>query len=211
MSDGIVILHGIFRTHRSMRGVTRFFDKQGYKTLNLGYPSTRHDLIKLAEWINPPIQEFAQSVDGKLHFLGYSMGGLLVRTYLKQFRPGKLGRVVLVGTPNNGSEIADFVQAWPLYKRFYGPAGQQLITKQDAFKSIFGAVDYELGVIAGNRTIDPLGSYIIGKPSDGKVSIESTKLEGMKAHLVLPANHTFFPDNRRMWKSALQFIKTGSL
>ncbi len=76
---------------------------------------------------------------------------------------------------------------------------------------LFGAVDYELGIIAGNRTIDPVSSLIVGLgvPNDGKVSVDSTRLDGATAHIVLPANHTFFPVNKVMWRQALSFLKDG--
>lgn len=209
--NGVVLLHGIFRTHHSMAGMAKFLERQGFSVLNLSYPSTRHDLETLADIIHPSIEQFAIGLEEKIHFVGYSMGGLLIRTYLHKFRPPKLGRVVMVGTPNSGSEVADFIRGWPLYKKVYGPAGQQLITDQSAFQHLFGEIDYELAVIAGSRSIDPVSSYIIGKPNDGKVSIDSTRLNGMKGHKVLPASHTFFPSNRRMWNAALGFLQTGDL
>ena len=137
------------------------------------------------------------------------MGGLLIRAYLNKYRPEKLGRVVMIGTPNQGSEVADFVQNWRLYQKLYGPAGQQLITKQDSFSHFFGQVDYELGVIAGNRPIDIISSRIISKPNDGKVSIDSTKITGMKGHVVVPSSHTFFPTHKQTWQQTLNFLQNG--
>jgi pimeloyl-ACP methyl ester carboxylesterase len=211
MTDGVVILHGIFRTRRSMRKLAAYLESQQFKVLNLGYPSTRHDLVQLADWIDPAIRNFSEKLDGKLHFVGYSMGGLLIRAYICKYRPANLGRIVMIGTPNSGSEIADYLKNWWIYKKLYGPAGQQLITDQKAFSHLFGETAYECAVIAGNRTIDPLGSWIIGRPNDGKVAIENTKLAGMKAHKVMPANHTFFPNHRPMWEITAQFLKTGTM
>jgi pimeloyl-ACP methyl ester carboxylesterase len=209
MSDGVIILHGIFRTHRSMRGLAGFLEKSGFRILNLDYPSTKHSIETLADVIQHDITQFASQISGQLHFVGYSMGGLLIRAYLNKYRPEKLSRVVMIGTPNQGSEVADFLQAIKLYRWLYGPAGQQLITKQDNFLRHFGKVDYELGIIAGNKPIDPISSCIIRKPNDGKVSIESTKLDGVKEHIILPCSHTFFPSNREMWAQVLHFLKTG--
>ncbi|GHM58930.1 MAG: hypothetical protein sL5_10220 [Candidatus Mesenet longicola] len=159
--------------------------------------------------IHKDISQFASSVTGKVHFVGYSMGGLLIRAYFKKYKPDKLGRVVMIGTPNHGSEVADFLKNFMLYKKLYGPAGQQLITNQDGFKEIFANTDFELGIIAGNKSIDPISSKLINKPNDGKVSVDSTKLEGAKDHIVLPCNHTFFPSNKQMFKQVLSFLKFG--
>lgn len=210
MADGVVILHGIFRTHRSMKGLAKFLEAQGYQVLNLGYPSTRHPIETLCEIVHPRIAEFATSLSGNVHFVGYSMGGLIIRAYLHHHHPQNLGRVVMIGPPNHGSEVADFLRHWKLYRWAYGPAGQQLITDQRAFVHLFGAVNYELGIIAGDRPIDPISSRIIGKPNDGKVSIESTKLEGMKDHITVQRSHTFFPSHRAMWKLVHDFLSGGN-
>ena len=211
MTDGVVLLHGIFRTHRSMQPLARFLEKHGYKVHNSGYPSTRHSLEDIPSIIAPDIHAFAKGCEGKIHFIGYSMGGLLIRSYLKQYPMERLGRIVMAGTPNGGSEVADFVKNWWVYKKFYGPAGQQLITNHANLQHLFGELNYEVGIIAGNRSIDPLGSYIIGGENDGKVSVESTRLEGMKAHVVIPVSHTFMPTNRKMWELALEFIQQGEM
>ncbi len=137
------------------------------------------------------------------------MGGLVIRAYLHRYKPQNLGRVVMIGTPNQGSEVADFLQTRKLYRMLYGPAGQQLITDQSGFMHHFGAVDYEVGVIAGNRPVDLISSRIIGKANDGKVSIDSTKLSGMKDHVIVPSSHTFFPSNPHMLMQTLEFLKQG--
>ena len=178
--------------------------------LNLNYPSTKHNLQELAEIIHPQISEFAKRVGGKIHFVGYSMGGLLIRAYLKKFASINVGRIAMVGTPNHGSEVADFLKNWWLYKKLYGPSGQQLTTNQQDFAHILSDLSsYELGIIAGNKPIDFICSRIIGKPNDGKVSIESTKLESMQTHAIMPHSHTFFPVKRGMWREVSRFLRDG--
>lgn len=116
----------------------------------------------------------------------------------------------MLGTPNHGSEVADLLRNLTAFKRIYGPAGQQLLTSTLAdARTQERVVDFELGIIAGTRTIDPIGSYVIGKPSDGRVSVESTRLDGMKAHLILPVTHTFMPRNRRVIHEVSEFLRTG--
>ncbi len=192
-----------------MRGLAKFLERSGFDVLNLNYPSTRHDLEALAGLIHPRIAEFVSAGSGKVHFVGHSMGGLLIRAYLRKHRPVRLGRVVMVGTPNGGSEVADLLKDFFFYRKLYGPAGQQLVTDQQSFAHILGGIDFELGVIAGNRSIDPISSRIIGKPNDGKVSIESVYVKGASDTITLPANHAFFPSNRRMWTQTLHFLTTG--
>lgn len=209
MREGVVLLHGIARTKYSMRGLEKYLEKHGYATLNIGYPSRRHTLQDLATIVHPPIQEFAEKW-GKVHFVVHSMGGLIVRAYLKRYDVPNLGRIVMLGTPNSGSEVADFFRNHFWYKKFYGPAGQQLITDQSGFSDIFdGPVKGEIGIIAGIRRWDIICGKIIGQPNDGKVSITSSKLDGMKEHLIVSAGHSFMPLNRALWPQVLSFLKEG--
>jgi pimeloyl-ACP methyl ester carboxylesterase len=208
-SDGVVLLHGIFRTRRSMAGLERFLKRAGYQVLNLGYRSTRKPIEELAADIHPAIENWANPLSGKIHFVGYSMGGLVARYYIQHYKPVKLGRVVLLGTPNAGSPVADFIGNWKVYRAFYGPAGQQLKTDNNVFLQSMSAGAYEVGCVAGNRSIDPISSAIIKTANDGKVSVESTKLPNMTDHIILPVSHTFMPTTRSVWEQVLHFILHG--
>jgi pimeloyl-ACP methyl ester carboxylesterase len=212
MADTVVLLHGIKRTSACMRKFEKHLQTQGYITRNVDYPSTRYPIERLAKIVAAEVEDAAQSNrGGRIHLVGHSMGGLVIRAMLKSYRPSNLGRVVMVGTPNNGSQVADFLKNVPLYKAAYGPAGQQLVSDQSTFGHIFGPVDFELGIIAGTRSIDPVSSLIIGyqKANDGKVTVESTRLAGAADHIVIAANHTFIPSNKTMWAQALSFLRDG--
>lgn len=210
MTDGVVLLHGILRSNRCMTALTKYLEQAGYPCLNYTYPSTHQPIEALADTIHPVVSAFAAPISGKLHFVGHSMGGLLTRAYLHRYRPDNMGRVVMIGTPNQGSEVADKVKNLWLYRKLYGPAGQQLITNQSAFGHIFGNVNYELGTIAGNRTIDPISSWMIGKPNDGKVSIESARLPQEKDHIIVAGSHTLLPKNKQVLDQTLHFLQHGA-
>src|SRR6478672_4832823 len=104
--DGVVLLHGISRTSRSFRKMQASVEAAGYATLNVGYASRSKALEALAEDIHPAVERFAEGLDGCVHFVCHSMGGLQARIYVARHRPKRLGRVVMLGTPNGGSEIA---------------------------------------------------------------------------------------------------------
>ena len=207
--DYVIILHGIARSNKHMQTLATYLQKDGFDVINLSYPSTTHKIEDLTEIINKEI--FQRTNEKKpIHFIGYSMGGLIVRALIHKYNYKNLGKVVQLAPPNQGSEVADFVKNfWP-YKKIFGPAGQQLITDQSAVKHIFGEVNYELGIIAGNATIDPISSAIIPGENDGKVAVKRTKLEGMKDHIVVSASHTFFPSNKEVQKQTLFFLKNGN-
>jgi pimeloyl-ACP methyl ester carboxylesterase len=209
--DGVVLLHGISRTPRSFCRMQAAIEASGFATLNLGYASRRKALEPLAEDIHPAIERFADGLEGSVHFVGHSMGGLLARVYLAKYRPKRLGRVVMLGTPNRGSEIADYLKDFAPYRIYFGPAGQQLITNRDkAPDIIIPPVDYAVGIIAGNRSLYPIASaFFLPKPNDGRVSVENTKLDGMTDHVVVSASHPWLVRNTSAIGHTIAFLRDG--
>jgi len=203
--DSVVLLHGIGRSYRSMQPLEKFLQAHGYRTLNLDYPSTRHSPEDIVCQIQPLIEEFSISTKGKVHFIGYSMGGLLVHRLMQRYRPPHLGHVVMLGPPHQGSEVAEKLKNFWLFKKLYGPAGQALGLQVPSPEP----VDYPLGVIAGDRPLDLFSSWLIGKPNDGKVSVESTKINGMTDHITLKTDHTFMLISRQLWAHTLHFLQNG--
>jgi len=138
------------------------------------------------------------------------MGGLLARVYLARYQPKRLGRVVMLGTPNGGSEIADRLKHFGAYRVFFGPAGQQLGTRRDADSdALLPRVDYPVGIIAGNRSIYPITSVMLPKPHDGRVSVQNTRLDGMADHIVIGASHPWLVRNAEAIAQTIAFLKNG--
>ncbi|MBR1233371.1 triacylglycerol lipase [Bradyrhizobium sp. AUGA SZCCT0182] len=210
VQDGVVLLHGISRTALSFRKMQTALEAADFATLNIDYPSRHHALEALAEHIHPAVTRLADGITGQLHFVSHSMGGLLVRVYLSRYRPERLGRVVMLGTPNGGSEIADRLRNNSLYRAWFGPAGVQLVTRRDAATgALFPPVDYPVGIIAGNKSIDPTSSLFLPKPHDGRVSVENTKLDGMADHVVIGTSHPWLPGNRVAIAQTIAFLREG--
>jgi pimeloyl-ACP methyl ester carboxylesterase len=207
--DYVILLHGIARTSRHMAKLEHLLASSGYRPINLDYLSTRHPLEELIEHVHEQIEKATPDKTRTIHMLGYSMGGLVVRGIINRHRPAHLGRVILLPPPNHGSEVADFLKDNPIYRHIYGPAGQQLATSQKNVQKILGKIDAELGIIAGDRSIDPFSSLLLKGVNDGKVSVESTKMEGMKDHIVLHANHTFFPNTKAVMEQVIYFLEHG--
>jgi pimeloyl-ACP methyl ester carboxylesterase len=207
---GVVLLHGISRTSRSFRRMQTAIEAAGFATLNIGYASRHKPLEALANDIHPAIANFADDIEGSIHFVAHSMGGLLARVYLARYRPARLGRVVMLGTPNGGSEIADRLKHLFAYRAFFGPAGQQLGTVRDAtLNTMLPPVDYPVGIIAGNRSIDPVAATWLPRPHDGRVSVEKTKLDGMADHIVIGVSHLWLPRNSQAIEQTIAFLRDG--
>jgi pimeloyl-ACP methyl ester carboxylesterase len=208
--EGVILLHGISRTALSFRKMQLALERAGFATLNLDYESRRKPLEGLAEDIHPAIQRFADRTEGAIHFVCHSMGGLLARVYIARHRPERLGRVVMLGTPNSGSEIADRLKHFGAYRAFFGPAGQQLGTKRDdAITALFPPLDYPVGIIAGNRSIDPLAGKMLPKPHDGRVSVKNTAIDGMADHIVVDASHPWLVRNSVAVAQTIAFLQDG--
>jgi pimeloyl-ACP methyl ester carboxylesterase len=209
--DGVVLLHGISRTALSFRKMQLALERAGFITLNLDYLSRSKALEALAEDIHPAIQHFADSIDTPVHFVGHSMGGLLARVYIARHRPKRLGRVVMLGTPNGGSEIADRLKNFGAFRAFFGPAGQQLGTQRSAVDdAMLPPIDYPVGVIAGNRSIDPVAGTMLPKPHDGRVSVANTRLDGMADHIIVETSHPWLVRNGLAIEQTITFVRDGS-
>jgi pimeloyl-ACP methyl ester carboxylesterase len=209
VTEGVLLLHGIARRAASLRPLERRLTTEGYASLNLDYPARRMGLADIAETIAPAVATFGAGVS-RLHLVTHSMGGLVARVLLTRHRPDNLGRVVMLGPPNGGSEVADALHRLAPYRRFFGPAGAELVTLRGAAQErLFNPVDYPLGVIAGSRSLYPLASLLLPGPNDGRVTVARTRLEGMADHIVLPAAHPTMMWNRRVLSETLHFLRWG--
>jgi len=182
--------------------------KNGYQTVNVSYPSTKFKIEKLAaDAIGQALLHC--ETHSKVHFVTHSMGGILVRQYLKHHQIANLGRVVMIGPPNQGSEVVDSLRNVPGFKLINGPAGMQLGTENTSIPNQLGVATFETGVIAGNRSINLLLSTILPGPNDGKVTVENTRLSGMRDHITLPVTHPFMMKNTLVIKQTLHFLQYG--
>jgi pimeloyl-ACP methyl ester carboxylesterase len=209
-SDGVVLLHGIAGTSLLLRRLEQTLRRAGFATLNLDYESRKKPLEELAADIHPAITRFAADLAGSIHFVAHSLGGLLARVYVASYRPARLGRVVLLGTPNRGSEVADLLKEFWVYRAFYGPAGQQLATTPDATLSALPQLDYEVGIISACRSIAPISSrFLLPQPNDGRVSVQSCMIDGMADHITIRTWHTGLLLNSDAIRQTITFLREG--
>ncbi len=180
-SEAIILLHGLARTRRSMNKAAELLAAYGYRVINVDYPSRSAEISSLAQhYIAAALKKCAPPDIKKIHFLTHSMGGILLRDYLSGFSIDKLGRVVMLAPPNQGSEIVDKLGGWKLFYYLNGPAGLQLGTDKSSVPNRLGPVNFSVGVIAGNKTVNPVLSWLISGDNDGKVSVNRTQVIGMK-------------------------------
>lgn len=211
-SECVVLLHGLARTAASMDTMQHRLEEAGYLVMNIDYPSRELPIEELAPLaVGQGIAGCrALTKDPRIHFVTHSLGGILVRQYLADNELPELGRVVMLGPPNQGSTAVDELGDLPGFDWVNGPAGRQLGKGADSVPLALGPADFELGIIAGTRSIDPIASAVLDDPDDGKVSLEDTKLEGMDDFVVVEHSHAFMMRLQGPIELTIQFLKTGA-
>ncbi len=209
-AEFVVLLHGLARSDSSFKKMEKSLQKEGYTTCNVSYPSTKHPIEKLvSDFVLPDIKKCLKGENKIVNFVTHSMGGIIVRYLATQDRPFKIGRVVMLSPPNKGSEVVDTLGGLWLFKAINGPAGLQLSTSNESMPNTLGEPDFELGIITGNKSINLILSSMIDGVDDGKVSIESAKLEGMKDFMVVEATHPFIMGNDTAIEQTKYFLKNA--
>ncbi len=206
----VVLLHGLNRSWRAMRPMAKTLQQAGFATTNVDYPSQSGPIEEIAPIaVGLGLDECRAMGATKIHFVTHSLGGILLR-YQNEHTPiADLGRVVMLGPPNQGSEIVDKTRNWPGFELLSGDAGRQLGTDADSIPSRLGEVDFELGVIAGTGTTNPFSSSLLPNPDDGKVSVASTRVAGMNDFLIVDKSHSFMSSNKLVMRNTEHFLLHG--
>lgn len=206
--ETVVLLHGLMRSSKAMEKLEEQLRIEGYDVINHDYPSTTSTIEKLTDDIfkilEPKIAE-AETV----HFVTHSMGGIILRDYLEDHELPNLGRVVMMAPPSSGSEVTDKLGNIFLYKWINGPAGDQLGTGTNSHPLRLKVPEFELGIIAGDRSINPILSMLIPGADDGKVAVARVRPEQYTDFIQLHTTHATMMWNRPVIEQTIFFLNEG--
>jgi triacylglycerol esterase/lipase EstA (alpha/beta hydrolase family) len=206
-SQYVILLHGLARTSSSMAKLAQRLSTENYQVINVDYPSRTYPIEQLAE--QTISAALAKCGDKPVNFVTHSMGGILVRQFLSQHKVKQLNKVVMLGPPNNGSEVVDKLSTLPGFHLVNGDAGLQLGTGEMSLPKQLGKANFNVGIIAGTQSINWLLSTLIPDADDGKVSVESTKVEGMNDHITMATTHPFMMRNDAVINQVIHYLKQG--
>jgi triacylglycerol lipase len=211
-AECVVLLHGLARSSSSLTNMQEALEDEGYVAVNIDYPSRDHTIEELADIaVEDGLSECRSNENiEKIHFVTHSLGGILVRQYLSINSIDELGRVVMLGPPNRGSDAVDNLEGLPGFDWLNGPAGRQLGKGEDSVPLSLGPANFELGVIAGDRSIDPITSAVLEDPDDGRVSVADTKIEGMNDFVLVHHSHAFMMRMQKPIDLTIAFLRDGS-
>jgi len=205
----VILLHGIVRSSKAMGRMQADLQDAGFLVAPFDYPSTRVDLAACAAYLDRVIR----SLEGveRISFVAHSMGGLVVRRWMADFKDDRIHRLVMLGSPNKGAELADQLKERPLFRLLLGPSGQQLVSGPEGVIAQLPTPKIPFAVIAGAKGTPQGYNPLITGDDDGVVSVDSALLPGAADYLGLPVMHTMLPLNKQVIGASRRFIQTGSL
>ena len=212
----VVILHGLMRSSNSMEPISQYLkNNSGYQVVNIQYASSCHVVAQHATNLACLIKNLGSDVT-EINFVAHSMGNIVVRHYLNDLKARgghadtRFHRMVMIGPPNQGSKMANFLRNNLLFQSLAGIPGIQLGEKWDELKPHLATPEFEFGIIAGAQSESQrLNNFILNGPDDFTVALEETRLVGARDWLIRPLMHTTMMKNEITLESTLSFLANG--
>lgn len=223
----VILLHGFGSNSMVTKPLAEWLiQKKAYDhVLNMTYPSTMQSILDHARMLERVIAELPQTVH-RIDLIGHSLGSIIMRRYLsgpldpewsvpedrlaarRQFSPDpRIGRLVMLGPPNNGAEVAKrLIGNDPIRRYFSGPSGDELGIHWEQTQQSLGIPCCPFIIIAGGRGDDKGFSLLIPGDDDGTVSTEGTKLPGAEAWIQFYVGHSEILLTEKIFETILCFM-----
>ena len=202
-NETIVLVHGLWMNGLDMSLLKRGLRKRGYRVCQFRYRSMRRTPAENARQLGRFVDALPYPT---MHFVGHSLGGLVIRHYFAMHRAPRPGRVVTLGTPHTSSSAA---------ARLQRAAPGRFILGKSVEHGLCGDLppwrgERELGSIAGTLRLG-LGLLLpnIPKPNDSAVTVAETRLQNMTDHIQLPVSHVGLLFSAAVVAQCEHFIRHG--
>lgn len=205
----VIFVHGIVRSSKSFDPMKAKLADAGYQVFGFDYPSTRVEIPEAAGYV----RKCVDSLEGitEINFVVHSMGGLVVRSSMAEGTDPRIRRMVMLGVPNLGAQMANILQKNTLYRILYGPAGQQLVKDPGGLIAGLPTPVCEFALISGARGTPNGYNPLIPGDDDGTVSLDSTRLPGACDCMTVNALHSSMMRNAAVIEATERFLTTGAL
>ena len=203
----VVLVHGRGRTKQSMAPIGRLLEKAGFHVANYGYRSVSAPIAEHAGELARRLPELVPAEAPRVHFVTHSLGGIVVRQLAKDHPVDRMGRVVMLAPPNQGSEVAEAIRDVEIVRALLGRHLAELGTREGDPPRTLGPVSFECGVITGDFSL--WGKLFFDGANDGLVSVEGAKVAGMVDFLVVHHGHSFLMNCDDVQQQVLAFLRTG--
>jgi len=202
----VVLVHGILVRGSHMRYLALKLEQQGYRVLSPNLPTTFRSVQECSKYLAKMLEEHTK--DGEvLHFVGHSMGGLVIRDYLSRHNVKGLGRVVLIGTPNGGSHYANLLMGFPFFQQIFGNL-PDLANPGPDIGLPRNVPAPEVGIIIGTRP-DAVIKFLLPGEHDGVVTAESVRSIAASDELLIPSPHWRLHWRAETVGAIVSFLETG--
>ncbi|MFO1005308.1 MAG: alpha/beta fold hydrolase [Planctomycetaceae bacterium] len=205
----VIALHGILRSSHVWCDMETAMKPDGVTFVRIDYPSTQKPIDDFAV----QLQSVIHSLEGidEIHLVAHSLGGLVVRKWCQDYSDPRVKRLVMIGTPNCGAELADMLQRNWIFRGVFGPSGQQLVSNAEGFINQLARPTMEFAVIAGAKGTPDGYNPLIPGDDDGIVTLKSALLPGAVDSITVAGLHSFQPWNPEVIAAARRYLKTGAL
>ena len=207
-NEAVVLLHGLGLCAVYMKKIEFNLESEGYDVINIDYSSRKSDIDRLTKSIAEKLNSIELGSYTKVHLIGHSLGSIVIRNLLATFSLGNQGNVIALAPPNRGSLLTDRLRSINLFGWYFGPAALELSTDSLFLKQL-KHIPADYHVIAGDKSSGTLFGRWFNESSDGTVSVESTKAQGMesKNHMVYPTTHLGILYNDNVVKKIVDILK----